>query len=93
MSKFTIIPVFILLIIVVYFVYKDKNDLRIFLMDLYFTFFLLLHFFVSNDSIELFIKRLTLIYENISLLQSKHIEQFSLFFIISNFKEYILNAR
>ena len=92
MSKFTIIPVFIFLIIVVYFVYKDKNDLKILLNGAIISIFLLLlHFFISNDSIELFIKRFILIYDNISLLQSKHIEQFSLFFIISNFKEYILN--
>ena len=92
MSKFTIIPVFIFLIIVLYFFYKDKNDLKILLNGTIISIFLLLlHFFISNDSIELFIKRFMLIYENISMLQSKHIEQFSLFYIISNFKEYILH--
>ena len=93
MSKFTIIPIFLLLIIILYFVDKDKNDLRIFINGSIFSLlFLFLHFFISNDSVELFTRRFILTYENLSLLKSNHIEQFSLFFIISNFKEYILRA-
>ena len=93
MSKFTIIPIFLLLIIILYFVYKDKNDLRIFINGSIFSLlFLFLHFFISNDSVELFTRRFILTYENLSLLKSNHIEQFSLFFIISNLKEYILQA-
>ena len=93
MSKFTIIPVFFVLVIIVYFFYKDKNDLKIlFNGALISIFFLLLHFFISNDSIEIFIKRFMLIYESLSFLESNHIEQFSLFFFISNIKEYLTLA-
>ena len=93
MSKFTIIPVFISVVMLVYFFYKDKSDLRMLLYGSVISlFFLLLHFFISNDSFELFFKRLILTYENISLLKSSHIEQFSLFFLLSKLKEYILQV-
>ena len=91
MSKFTIIPVFISVVMLVYFFYKDKNDLKLLLNGAIISiFFVLLHFFISDDSIELFINRLLFTYENINLLKSSQIEQFSLFFVISNLKDYIL---
>jgi hypothetical protein len=93
MSKFTIIPIFLLLIIILYFFDKDKKDLKIFINGSIFSLlFLLLHFFISNDSVELFTRRFILTYESLSLLKSNHNEQFSLPFIISNLKEYILRA-
>ena len=93
MSKFTIIPIFLLLIIILYFVDKDKNDLSIFFNGSIFSLlFLLLHFFISNDSVEPFTRRFILTYESLSLLKSNHIEQFSLPFVISNLKEHFLRA-
>ena len=93
MSKFTIIPVFFILVITLYFFYKDKNDLSLFFYGSIFSaLFLCLHFFISNDSAVLFINRFLLIHESLSLLKSNHVEQFSLIYKTLNLKEYILHA-
>lgn len=93
MSKFTIIPVFFVTVLIMYFFYKNKNDLKILLNGAIISIFLLLlHFLFSNDTIELFVKRLILTNETLCLLKSNHIEQFSIFFVLSNLKDYIFKA-
>ena len=92
MSKFTIIPVFFSVVILIYFFYRDKNDVKILLYGSIFSILILFfHFAISNDSIMHFVNRHFLIYENLNLLNSNHIDQFSLLYIISNLNEYIFD--